>query len=657
MKRGQITDNRPRVNFRPLLFSALGLCFGILLFGYIKTGELMLADLVLPALLLLAALRPFSGKRIAALFLCFLIFCGVGSGIMGLSLSRYRSGEVEGKYTVTGTVVTFDLKVGYTKVVLKDLSFDGESVEGRLTATVVSETIRPADKITFTARVRRVDAPDTFRDGAYDVADDIRYRASIGEFETIGRAANPFLRLDGILYDRLHDNMKKEAADVCYALLLGRSSAIDYELSEAMRRGGIAHIFAVSGLHIGILFAAVQLLFRFLKKYSFLPAVAVTLLYVALCGFSVSATRALIMCAVGGVWVALGRKKDFLETLSLAAILVLLFMPAELFNVGFRLSFGACLGLALFSGSFARLFRKLPRPLANYLSASLSVQLVTFPVLLNTFGYFAVWGFLLNFVLIPVLPVIFLTHIAFSALSLMIPPAAFVLLKVPEATVMPLIYLFSVADFSFVITGFSLATGSTVWLIACVFLSEKVRLKKSVRALAAVGFCAMFTLIVVMRNVVFTGCTVITYRADDANALLVRTRGENVLIIDGDITLYECKDFLARNYSGELDAVIILTYDQTDAVNVAAVLDAKEVHLRRPFDTGLSEANVTFGETVTYGDLFFRYEGGERLMLVVEHLAVEIDFEDKGIFAADYFFGADTSGIYQLKNGIITKTG
>lgn len=644
------TRELPRLNFRPLLFCAVGLIFGVFLYLRIRFGGVRASDFLFLFFLVPVAFVPLDWKRILAVTLSVLVVAGAGALLAHLYTERFLAGKQEGAYEITGTVQTYTEYNGFAGAVLTRLSFDGEGAGGKLYLTVDTVNIRPGDSLAFHAAVKRTEAgAEAYEE--YYFANDIRYTAH-ASVVIRSKGSDPFLRLNGALYDVLHDNMERTNANVSYALLTGNSGNVDEELMTAMRQGGIAHIFAVSGLHIGILYAAVQLIFRRLKRLSFLPALVLSVFYAAMCGFTVSAIRAVIMSGVLGIWTALGRKTDFLNALSFAALAVLTIFPAQWLTAGFRLSFGACLGLALFSGTLSRAMKRLPSFLSKYLAANLSVQLFTFPILLEAFGYVSVWGTLFNFLLVPALPVLFLGLLLCALLALIIPPAAGFFLMFPEGPVSLLVLLFTVADVSFVITGFSLGAGSGVWLVGASGLSGRVRLSRMARAVFGGAMAIVFALVVVLQNVVISGCKLTVY-AGRGSAVLVQTRSENVLILGSDISLSGCENFLARTYGGTLTAAVVLSEDSA-AINVAAFLPAAEVRARDEVETGLRNTVLLFGEEFSYGALVFRYESASKLALMAEGVVVEIDFEHSEALGADLFLQSGNGGLkFYLKDGII----
>lgn len=648
----------PRINFRPTLYAALFLAFGISLYLKIRFGGVRVSDFLFLAFFLFFAIPPLFKKRVVPILILFGLFTGLGVLSVHLYTERFLSGAEEGNYRVQGVVYELSEGDGYAVATLDKVSLDGRSFSGKLRVTVSAEGVRRGDIISFEGNVKRTGLPRGDYYSSYCYQADIRYTAGSAEVEKTGTSSNPFLRIKANLYDTLRANADRDAADLSFALLTGDTKSMDGGLKEAVQKGGIAHMFAVSGLHIGILYGAVAFACKRLGKYSPIPASLAALLYSAFCGFTVSSVRAVIMCASFGALRAVGRKTDLLSTLSFSAIPVLLFLPAQWLSAGFRLSYGAVLGLALFSGSFARGFKKLRLPafLANYLSASLSVQLFTFPVVLKSFGYFPVWGFLLNFFLIPALPALFLGLLVGSVLALLIPPAAGVFLYVPASVMSLLPYLFSAVSLTFVLTGFSLGAGCVVFYVGAVALGNRFRLTVRLRSLAAGVLSVLFVLLVVLENMTLTGCKIaVEENGESAGCALVQTKRETVLVVGGSATLSRCEDFLARRYGGTLDAVIVVSRNEQKAINYAAFLNAEAVYACEEISTGLRDTNVVFSESFSVGSLKFRYEGSGKLYLLTEGVAVEFDFENHAL-GSDLFVESGSGGLkYFVKNGIIRE--
>lgn len=200
------------------------------------------------------------------------------------------------------------------------------------------------------------------------------------------------------------------------ALLLGSRGLLSPEEKEAFREAGVAHLLALSGLHLGILVAGGWFLLQLLRvpqAWRYFLLIPMAGAYVLIGGLRVSLLRAALMFGVLGLfwllwergWVA-RRWLDPLQGLSLAALLVLLIWPWSVLDAAFQLSFSATAGIVLMLPSWtgSRLRPRLPRGgryLADLLAVSACAQVGVLPFLGASFGYLAPYGLVANLVLIP----------------------------------------------------------------------------------------------------------------------------------------------------------------------------------------------------------------------------------------------------------------
>ena len=144
--------------------------------------------------------------------------------------------------------------------------------------------------------------------------------------------------------------LPEQEASVMKTMLLGEKGILDEEIKDLYQRNGIAHILAISGLHISMIgMGLYQLLRRAgLKiKLSAILASMIIVLYGMMTGFAVSAIRAIAMFLLQMLAQILGRTYDRITALAVAAVLVLEEQPLYLFHSGFQFSFLCVLGISL----------------------------------------------------------------------------------------------------------------------------------------------------------------------------------------------------------------------------------------------------------------------------------------------------------------------
>lgn len=534
-------------NFRPIFFAAVFLSFGIV-FAYLHAVK-SLSSVWLVALLSCGAFTICFCRRRADVFrrlsesaiVGVAFFCGF-FGCLG-QLSAFTNAEnLSGERTVVGYIVEKRVYTYGNGLVLDGLTIDGRNAEGRMIVYVSSsfgESLSLADRVVLDGTVElQNDYVDKYGFRASDIGDNLVYTAQAVRVTRAGRVDKPLLRLRERIGRTLDEGMDETTAAVMKAVLLGERSGIEAELYDNIRMGGIAHIFAVSGLHVGAFFAFCLLLFsrtplRALPKVCrFLLLTGVLLLYAGICGFGASVVRATVMCLCGYACNLLFFKKDLLESIAMAAIVVLFLSPCALFEVGFQLSFAACLGIAFFAKRMGQVFdeccirvhtsmpwrrgkaeenadvaqlrigARLRRGATEFLGVTLSAQLASSPLLLYYFGYLSGWSLLLNCLFVPMIGGVFSCMLLLALLAAALPFFARGILYVPNVFWSLALLLFQVCDFtSFALQGVRLSVGAIVcYYAALLFCTDKFNLSRRWRRALFGVLCAAFCLCVFACN-------------------------------------------------------------------------------------------------------------------------------------------------------------
>ncbi len=214
-------------------------------------------------------------------------------------------------------------------------------------------------------------------------------------------------RFKMIIQENLQD---KKATDIALALVLGVKEGLNTEIKGAYAAAGAMHILAVSGLHVGIVYGIIVLLFSKLTLYKAGKIILVLLslsflwMYAFITGFSPSVVRAVTMFSLFIVAKSIARQTNIYNTLALAAFLLLCYNPLWLFSVGFQLSFLAVMGIVYLQPKIYHTLyfeNKLADALWALTAVSIAAQVATFPLGLYYFHQFPIYFAVANLVVIP----------------------------------------------------------------------------------------------------------------------------------------------------------------------------------------------------------------------------------------------------------------
>ena len=236
-------------------------------------------------------------------------------------------------------------------------------------------------------------------------------KAGEGEASRIERTQQYFLHQRSLLLERLETaGLSDDRYAVVAAMALGDRSALTKELKETYSKTGASHVLALSGLHLGIIYALLSMLVVG-RRWQMITPVATVLsiwAFVFLTGMSASVVRSAVMLTVYAL-LALGhRQKMSVNTLAFTAIVMLLVTPKALFDVGFQMSFMAVFSILLFVPLFYRPFsaeylmtHRAVSWLWGMVAVSVAAQIGVAPLIAYYFGRFSCYFLLTNFIVIP----------------------------------------------------------------------------------------------------------------------------------------------------------------------------------------------------------------------------------------------------------------
>ncbi len=355
-----------------------------------------------------------------------------------------------GPVQVEGTIAeAMQLAPSGLKLIIEDLTIEGIDPDGtpgrvRLTVRAKGDPLEPGDRISLTAVL--MPPPEPVAPGAFDfarqawfqgigavgfavsrarlvpVADGVKSQAGLLDRWSRGIARARFL-----LSHRIRQQLPGDSGAMAAALMTGDRGSIPEPVVQTLRDAGLAHLLAISGLHMGllaaILFFAVRALLALsehaalyhpIKKWSAAAALAGALGYLLLTGGTVSTQRAFVMTGIVLVAVMLDRAAVTMRLVAWAAAFVLLVRPESLWQPGFQMSFAAVIALIAtyeryrYREAGRRVaprtrFRRLRLYLAGVVLTSLVAGLATAPYAAFHFNRFVDYGLAANLVAVPVM--------------------------------------------------------------------------------------------------------------------------------------------------------------------------------------------------------------------------------------------------------------
>ena len=488
---------------RPLFFAFVALIAGILLaFSFVYNLSLLIVLSVITyiAFVLLLVRRKFDT--------CLIMFVALIIGVLAfvICFSIYKANYIETQtYKVVGKVTdSFIKEDNYSIVTLENckIYLDDELITSGSVSVFVSGSggYTYGDVIEFEAVVSTEDFTD-FGSPSYSVINGVIYNATISN-DDISVLDNNLTIDESVriaVKERIESYFNPTQAGLAYGLIFGDRQLLDASTTESFQYSGIAHLLAVSGVNVSIMFGLLGALLNRFSKNKVLNLILLAvpvLLFLWLCGFAPSVCRAGLMFLIMYFASAVHRNYDALNNLSLAGIILLLFNPLDLFNVGFLLSFSCILGMILFNDYFIQKLALLKNKFLQIsIATCLSTTIMTLPFMCQYFGYFSVFGLLTNFIILPVFEIAFIALMIVVLVGLIL-PFQFLFDIVGEllATIIYISKAIADIDYSIIYVVPFTMTMSVIFTFTMFLISRKVMIEKRYKKILALGMCVVLVL-------------------------------------------------------------------------------------------------------------------------------------------------------------------
>lgn len=510
----------------------------------------------------------------------------------------------------------------------------------------IGQTVIAKGKLSPYERSSNYGAFDAY---TYYLSKGISFRLKSTEIELVDTKYNILLQNIYDIKQKSKDNLYSIAGPKYGALisgiLLGEKGDIDGDTKSLYTLCGMAHILAISGLHIaliGMIVFNILQMFRIPKALAGVVSICLLVMYGVLCGFSNSCIRAVVMLSISTIAKVKGKRYDAGTALSLSMLLMLMVNPYKIYDQGVWLSFGAIIALILFSivkkrfdRSSAGLRLKLKAPvrmkIVNMAVSSVFVNIITAPIVCYIYYGFSIVGIITNLMVIPLMTFV----VGFGILGLFVSYFDYALAQI---CLFPCIHILKFYDWlcvrvSKLPLGYvNVGRVKPIWLVIyyvlvfCVFLLFSKKSKKYRKLIKlALMVCIMF----------LTFCTVkdIRYKRSDklimvdvgqGECVLVRVAGQNILVDCGSTTsqgdsvaLYDLIPTLRYYAMTRIDAAILSHPDEDHINGLLSLIEKKEYY-------GINIESIILPSRIDKNDNYYRLIG------LAESEGICIEYISKG---------------------------
>jgi len=388
--------------------------------------------------------------RLRARLVAALLLLVVALGAAGFAAGQLRTHLVAapvlqkpyGPAGVIGRVVRVELRLDGPRVTLEDVSLKGippDATPARVRIKLRrDDAVGIGDRIDVFARLSPPSAPSA--PGAYDFQRWSWFQGlgavgfALGRVRSANgndmeRGWSPDLFMSALrlhMTRRIRKALPGESGAVAAALMTGDRSAISDDTLDAMRDSGLAHLLAISGLHLGLVAATLffglrallalseRLTLRYpIKKWAAIAALLGSLAYLLLAGATVPTQRAFVMTGLILLAVLLDREAISMRVVAWAAIVILSLAPESLLGASFQMSFAAVVALVAFYEAVRGRFRAVRAAAGHGLGARVGLyagsvaattiiaSFATGLVALHHFGRIAAYGLPANLLAVP----------------------------------------------------------------------------------------------------------------------------------------------------------------------------------------------------------------------------------------------------------------
>ncbi len=534
---------------------------------------------------------------------CILTALGLSAGLLWLCAytALFHTGAealAGSEETVEAVAADWPRETAYgCSVAVRVCPEEGGSVKTQLYLAAGKDgslpALRPGDRLTFSGRFRLADTVAGEESEYYHARGITLIAYADGGATAVIRPERiPPRYWPAWIAKALKDSVRRcfpdSAAPLAAALITGDRSGLPGALYSALRRSGIAHVVAVSGLHVSVLSGLLAVLLG-RRRHSAVAGILLVFFFAAVAGDSPSVLRAAFMQSMLLLAPLLGRENDTPTSLCAILLLLLVHNPYAAASVSLQLSFAAVAGICLFTGRlWERWDGKLPRKglggkalrfAAASLATTLGAVVFTTPLSAYYFGSLSLIAPVTNLLTLWAVSGAFLGALAVALLGLLFPAAA----------ALPVWYLQKMAELLSRLPFASVGTDSIylrLWLLLgyallLLWLFWRGEQKRMLLPVGAGGLCLCAALLLTAASRTSGRLSVSVLDVGQGQSVVLYSQGRCALVDCGGSGLSDpgdtAADYLQSLGTARLDLLVLTHYHTDHACGVPQLLERLEV--------------------------------------------------------------------------------
>lgn len=394
---------------RPFCIVTLGSILGIIMGLYFKS----ITFFVVITLIIFIIIFKKHVKQIIIFLICFLLFCTYISILENKYKNicqAYDNKQVKIQGIVISNAQEKEYKTIYNiKVTIIQITQTSETIQTNfniicnIKKSKANSNIEYGDKVII---LGKFEEPYIEKNkGGFDYKNYLKTKQITGiidasQINIIEKEKNIYsliYKLKEKLIQKIYSILPSEEASLYTGLLLGEKSKISENIQQDFRKSSLSHMLAISGAHISYILLGITnflMCIRFHKRWSNIIIIIFLIFFIILVGASPSVTRASIMCILNLIANLLFKKPDIYQNLAISSLIILLFNPYALFDIGFQLSFGGTIGIVIFANKIYNknieyknvILNKMLNSLKQIIIVSISANIIILPIMIYHFN-------------------------------------------------------------------------------------------------------------------------------------------------------------------------------------------------------------------------------------------------------------------------------